>query len=41
MYNVKKCLLMKKKKEIKLQISDYIYNTFQASLNTILFNESF
>ena len=40
MYNVKKCLLMRKEKEIKLQILDYTYNTSQASLNIILFNES-
>ena len=40
MYNVKKCLLMKKEKEIRLQISNHTYNTSQASLNTILFNES-
>ena len=40
MYNVKKCLLMKKEKEIRLQISDCTYSTSQASLNTILFDES-
>ena len=40
MYNVKKCLLMRKEKKIKLQISDYTYSTSQASLNIILFNES-
>ena len=40
MYNVKKCLLMRKEKEIRLQISNHIYNTFQASLNIILFDEN-
>ena len=41
MYNVKKCLLMRKEKEIRLHISDCIYNTFQAFLNIILFDKSF
>ena len=41
MYNVKKCLLMRKEKKIKLWILNHTYNTFQASLNMILFDKSF
>ena len=40
MYNVKKCLLMRKKKEIKLQILNCTYSTSQAFLNMILSDKS-